>query len=303
MVIRDLSMAYGDRTLFSKTDLLVRGGEHIAFLGDNGTGKSTFLKLLVGEEQPKTGRIRFGPSVKLAYLPQIIHFAHPERSVLDTLIYEKNYSTQAARNRLGAFLFSGEDVFKPVAALSGGEMSRLRLCMLMDEEINFLILDEPTNHLDIASREWIENAVAEFPGTLLFVSHDRYFIDQFADHIWELEDGKISVMEGTYQQYRAMKQRQAQEAQAQAEKSGAHREPARQTRRKDNSWNPEREIALLEQKIEKQENLLKDYDDQIQEAATDYEALTRLMAEQETAQAELDDLYARWEELSELSEV
>ena len=207
LALKNLAMGFGDRKLFSGVNLLIRGGEHIVLLGDNGTGKSTFLKLLMKEEEPVAGKIKFGPSVKMVYLPQIIHFDHPERSVLDTMLYEKNYSTQMARNRLGAFLFEGENVFKPVSALSGGEQSRLRLCMLMDEKINFLILDEPTNHLDISSREWIENAVAEFPGTLLFVSHDRYFIERFADHIWELEDGKILPFEGSYSEYRAMKQR------------------------------------------------------------------------------------------------
>ena len=115
MVLRDLKMGFGDKELFSDVNLLVQGGEHIALLGDNGTGKSTFLKLLMKEEQPTGGRIKFGPSVKMAYLPQIIHFAHPERSFLDTMLYEKNYSTQMARNRLGAFLFEGEDVFKSSA--------------------------------------------------------------------------------------------------------------------------------------------------------------------------------------------
>ena len=124
-----------------------------------------------------------GPTVKVGYLPQIIHFSHPERNLVDTMIYDQDCSTQTARNRLAAFNFRGEDVFKPVSALSGGEQSRLRLCMLMDEQINLLILDEPTNHLDIASREWIEEAVADYEGNLLFVSHDRYFIKQFATHL------------------------------------------------------------------------------------------------------------------------
>jgi ATPase subunit of ABC transporter with duplicated ATPase domains len=303
MVLRDLSMGFGARTLFSGVDLLVQGGEHIALLGDNGTGKSTFLKLLMKEEMPTGGKIKFGPSVKMAYLPQIIHFAHPERSVLDTVIYEKNYSTQTARNRLGAFLFSGEDVFKPVSALSGGEQSRLRLCMLMDEEINLLILDEPTNHLDIASREWIENAVAEFPGTLLFVSHDRYFIDQFADRIWELEDGKISDFKGNYSQFKAMKQRQAQQASAKKpEKEKKQRELTPEAARKKNTRNLEKQIAKLEREIEKQEALLAEYDQRIQESATDYGQLSQLMEEKDQAQTAMDEMYAQWEALSAMLE-
>jgi ATPase subunit of ABC transporter with duplicated ATPase domains len=301
MVLRDLSMGFGDRTLFSGVSLLVQGGEHIALLGDNGTGKSTFLKLLMKEEMPTGGKIKFGPSVKMAYLPQIIHFSHPERSVLDTVIYEKNYSTQTARNRLGAFLFSGEDVFKPVSALSGGEQSRLRLCMLMDEEINLLILDEPTNHLDIASREWIENAVAEFPGTLLFVSHDRYFIDQFADRIWELEDGKISDFKGNYSQFKAMKQSQAQPAKK-PEKEKKQREVTPEAAQKRNTRNLEKQIAKLEREIEKQENLLAEFDEKIQAAATDYAQLSQLMEEKDQAQTAMDEMYARWEELSALLE-
>ena len=140
-----------------------------------------------------------GPTVKVGYLPQIIHFDHPERSLVDTMLYELDCTAQTARNRLAAFKFRGEDVFKPVSALSGGEQSRLRLCMLMDEKINLLILDEPTNHLDIQSREWIEEAVEEYEGNLLFVSHDRYFIDRFATRIWVLEDGQITDFRGSYE--------------------------------------------------------------------------------------------------------
>ncbi len=295
MVLRDLSMAYGDRTLFSGVDMLVQGGDRIALLGDNGTGKSTFLKLLMREEIPTGGRIQFGPSVKMAYLPQIIHFAHPERSVLDTVIYEKNYSTQTARNRLGAFLFSGEDVFKPVSALSGGEQSRLRLCMLMDEEINLLILDEPTNHLDITSREWIENAVAEFSGTLLFVSHDRYFIDQFATRIWELENGKISDFQGNYQQYRAMKANQAQIASV---KRAKKKEKQQEKPQKKNQKQLGKQLAQLERDIEKQEALLKTLESEIQKASSDYQKLQEWMEQQSAVQRELEIMYAQWEQLS-----
>ena len=146
------------------------------------------------------------PSVKAAYLPQVIHFDHPERSILDTMLYELDITPQSARNRLAAYQFTGEDVFKKVSVLSGGELSRLRLCMLMDESINLLILDEPTNHLDIDSREWLEEAVEAFDGTLLFVSHDRYFINRFATRVWELENGTVSDYPMGFAQYRQAKE-------------------------------------------------------------------------------------------------
>ena len=300
MVLKELSKSFDEKKLFSDVNMLVQGGDRIALLGDNGTGKSTFLKILMKEEMPNGGKIKFGPSVKMAYLPQIIHFDHPERSLLDTMIYEKNYSTQTARNRLGAFLFSGEDVFKPVSALSGGEQSRLRLCMLMDEEINLLILDEPTNHLDIASREWIENAVAGFEGTLLFVSHDRYFIDQFANRIWELEDGKISDFKGSYSQFRAMKQRQAQLAVAapKAQKEKKERTVTPEAVQKKNTKQLEKQIARLEREIEKQETLMETLEAQIQQMATDYGELSKLMAQQRSEQEKLEEMYAQWEECS-----
>mgnify|MGYP005801721565 FL=1 len=134
------------------------------------------MKLIVGEEEPDSGWGRRGPAVKLAYLPQHVQFAEPERSALDTLIYDCRCSPQEARDSLGAFGFSGEDALKAVGTLSGGEQSRLRLCMLMRGDLNLLILDAPTNHLDLASRERMEDALPAYAEALLFVSHDRYFI-------------------------------------------------------------------------------------------------------------------------------
>ena len=162
--------------------------------------------MLTGSERPDSGVIRLGPAVKAAYLPQVIHFEHPERSILDTMLYELDITPQSARNRLAAYQFTGEDVFKSVSVLSGGELSRLRLCMLMDESINLLILDEPTNHLDIDSREWLEQAVEAFDGTLLFVSHDRYFINRFATRVWELAGGVITDYPMGFAQYRQAKE-------------------------------------------------------------------------------------------------
>lgn len=171
-----------------------------------------------------------GPAIRAAYLPQIIHFEHPERSLLDTMLYEKKGMTpQTARNRLAAYQFQGEDVFKSVSVLSGGELSRLRLCMLMDEEINFLILDEPTNHLDIASREWIEEAVEAFDGTLLFVSHDRYFINRFATRVWELAESTINDYPMGFAQYRAAKAEEKKPAPAPVQKKKQDTRPLGRT--------------------------------------------------------------------------
>ena len=204
--IRNVAKSYGDKRLFSGITLKAEGGERIALIGDNGTGKSTLIKMIMGELYPDDGRIKLGPQAKPAYLPQIIHFDHPDWNLVENMMASKRgLSAQSARNRLAAYDFRGEDVFKPVSVLSGGEQSRLRLCMLMDGEINLLILDEPTNHLDIASREWIEEAVESYDGTLLFVSHDRYFINRFATRIWELAEGTITDYPCGFTQYRQMK--------------------------------------------------------------------------------------------------
>ena len=291
--MKGVSKAFGDRTLFSDVNLNVAGGERIAILGDNGTGKSTFLKCLLGEEDFQ-GKIQFGPTVKWGYLPQIIHFDHPERTLYDTMLYEKNCSPQMARDRLGAFLFQGEDVFKTVGTLSGGEQSRLRLCMLMDEKINLLILDEPTNHLDIASREWIEAAIEEFEGVLLFVSHDRYFIEKFAERIWLLEDNQIRDFACGYAKYRSILEH---EAAAKPVIAAAPRE--RKEKPKGGTKEQEKLARRLERDIEKQEALIAELDLQIEAAAADYQLLTELLLKKETEEAVLMDLMEQWEAAQE----
>ena len=287
--MKNVQKSFGDRTLFSNVEFKVEGGERIALLGDNGTGKSTFIKCLLGEEDC-TGKIQFGPTVKWGYLPQIIHFAHPERTLYDTMLYEKNCTPQVARDRLGAFMFQGEDVFKQVKNLSGGEQSRLRLCMLMDEKINFLILDEPTNHLDIASREWIEAAIEEFEGVLLFVSHDRYFIEKFAERIWLLEDGKLRDFKCGYSKYRSILEHEA------AAKPAVAAEPKpKKEKPKGGTKDTDKLIRRLEREIEKQEKTIAQLDVAIEAAAADYQELTRLLAEKENEETVLMDLMEQWE--------
>ena len=287
--MRGVEKSYGERILFSDVELKVEGGERIALLGDNGTGKTTFIRCLLGDETCH-GKIQFGPTVKWGYLPQIIHFDHPERSLYDTMLYEKNCTPQTACDRLGAFLFQGEDVFKSVGNLSGGEQSRLRLCMLMDEKINLLVLDEPTNHLDIASREWVEAAIEEFEGVLLFVSHDRYFIEKFAERIWLLEDGKIRDFKCGYQKYRSILDHEAMlKAPVAVEHKPKKEKPKGGTKESDKL------VRRLEREIEKQEQLIAQYDEKISASGADYQELTRLLEEKEREEATLMDLMEQWE--------
>jgi len=297
--LRDLSKSYEGRRLFGDVTLSVEGGERIALLGDNGTGKSTLLKILMGEEQADTGRVKFGPSVRAAYLPQIIRFDDPSRNLVDTMLYAKRgLSTQGARDRLASFQFRGEDVFKSVSVLSGGEQSRLRLCMLMDEEINLLILDEPTNHLDIASREWIEEAVEAYEGTLLFVSHDRYFINRFATRVWELSGGKITDYPVPFAQYRERKERERaaakpekNEKHVKAEKPSAKGSRAQQAARK--------QLTICQREIEKLEEAIRAKEAELEANACDYQRYSALYAEKEAMDQELLELMERWEQLDE----
>lgn len=300
LTIKNLKKSFGDRTLFSDVSLEVAGGERIALLGDNGTGKSTLIKILMGEEEPDSGKLRMGPTVKIGYLPQIIHFSHPERNLVDTMLYDLDCTAQTARNRLAAFKFRGEDVFKPVSALSGGEQSRLRLCMLMDAKINLLILDEPTNHLDIQSREWIEEAVEEYEGNLLFVSHDRYFIERFASRIWLLEDGHITDFKGTYEEFQSARakglfSKGAPAAPVQTAKAPEKKE---KPKRPGGTKMLEKEVAAAERAVGKAEEQMYDLTQQMEEAAADYLKLQELYEQKEALEEEILKLYGRWEELS-----
>ena len=301
LVIDGVTKSFGEKRLFDNLELIIEGGERIALIGDNGTGKSTLIKMIMGEEMPDKGMLRRGPSVKTAYLPQIIKFDEPRRSLLDTMLYSEKCTPQTARNRLGSFRFSGEDVFKPVSALSGGEQSRLRLCMLMREEINFLILDEPTNHLDITSREWIEDAVESYDEALLFVSHDRYFIEKFATRIWALENGKITDFRGSFSEYREYVRRQTELSQAEKQKE-AKKPEAKETKKEDwkkkNGGN-EKQLKKLERDIEKLETAMSELESETEANASDYQKLMELDEKKAELKGQLEELYEQWETLSE----
>ena len=292
-----LTKGFEGRTLFSGLSAIVGGGERVAIIGDNGSGKSTLIKLIVGEETPDAGWVRRGPSVRTAYLPQIISFNDTSRSALDTMIYDCRCSPQEARDSLGAFGFSGEDALKEVGTLSGGEQSRLRLCMLMRSDVNLLILDEPTNHLDIASREWMEDALEDYGEALMFVSHDRYFIEKFATRIWAFEDGQVTDFRGGFEEFREYRERQEAIRQAaRAAQPRAEKKPARK------KGTPEREKQLrrTEREIEKLEGHIRELDAEAEARGSDYQRLMEIDEEKSGLSAQLDALYEEWEELSEI---
>ncbi len=293
LVTDGLAKSFGSKTLFSSLNLTVTGGERIALIGDNGTGKSTLIKLIMGEEAPDKGYLYRGPTVRTAYLPQIVTFSDDRRSALDTMLYDCRCQPQEARDRLASFGFRGDDVLTPVSALSGGERSRLKLCMIMGRDINFLILDEPTNHLDIASREWMEDALSDYEQTLLFVSHDRYFIEKFATRIWALSNGKITDYRGGYRDYLQWLDRQQVFARSDAA-------PEKKTaEKKIRPVNNDRAIAKLEKEIERLEAKIAELDTSAEENASDYQKLMEIDAQKSELDRQLSELYEKWEALCE----
>ncbi len=303
LTVKELTMGFEGRTLFENVDLEVAGGERIALLGDNGTGKSTFVKILLGELEPTGGKLRFGPTVRIGYLPQLVTFDHPERNLVDTLLWDLNCTPQEARDTLAAFNFRGEDVFKQVSDLSGGERSRLKLCELMHQKINLLILDEPTNHLDVDSRDWIEEAVRAYEGNLLFVSHDRYFINEFAERVWMLEDRHISDFKGTYQEFLDYQERQK----VYAKNSPP---PEKEEPKKDKPKRPggtkelEKQVAAAERAVAKAEEKQYELTQRAEEVSDNYLELQKVYEEQRELEEEIAHLYTVWEALAaELEEM
>ena len=231
--------------------------------------------------------------MKSAYLPQFVRFDDPERDMVDTMLWEAKCDTQTARNRLAAFGFRGEDVFKTVSVLSCGEQSRLRLCILMRDDINFLMLDEPTNHLDLLSREWMEDALSDYTEALLFVSHDRWFIEKFATRIWYLHDGTVEDFKGGFQEWREYRARQ--EALRQTAKTAAREKAPRQKAEP----NRDRRRAKVEKEIEKAESAIAALEAEMERNASDYQKLMELEERKAAADATLEELYLQWDVLSE----
>lgn len=298
--IKGIQKSFESKLILNNINLLVRKGDRIALLGNNGTGKTTLLKIILEEISPDEGIVKIGPSIIPAYLPQIVQFEDSELTILDTVRRELIIDEGTARNLLAGFLFTGEDVFKRVESLSGGERSRLKLCLLMQKGVNFLILDEPTNHLDIVSREWMEEVFDDFEGTILFVSHDRYFIRKFAKTVCELEDKKLYFFDGNYEEYRNWKRYDVQLKHALEQKNASGKKKNADSRiKKPSPKATEKKLKTLEEKIKSFEARLSELEGEMNIHASDYERLEELLKEKNILQEKHELLIEEWLELQQ----
>lgn len=290
--------------LFTCPKLVLLRGQRAALIGPNGAGKTTFLKTVLGHIPPLDGEIRLGASVKIGYMAQTHESLAPENTVLDEILKVKNLPLEKARTFLGRFLFLGDDVFKRVGDLSGGERSRVVLAKLTLQEPNFLLLDEPTTHLDLPSQEVLQDVLVNFPGTILLVSHDRYLIDALATQVWVLENGRLRVYPGDYGEYLLQREAESQRAAEKAAQTRARTQT--QQRQKDQERARQREaqrrarrIAQLEEEIAALENRLQELSRELT-LASHTQALDRVRAlgvEYEQVEAELNRRMAEWAEV------
>ena len=306
--VTDLTKAY-DHRLFSDISFSLRRGDHVAIIGDNGTGKTTILKIINNIVTADSGEIKLGTNVCIGYYDQEHHVLHDDKTIFEEISDDfPTLTNTEIRNMLAAFLFTGDDVFKPIHNLSGGEKGRVSLAKLMLSEANLLILDEPTNHLDITSKEILENALNNYTGTLLYVSHDRYFINRTADRILELNSEGLTEYLGNYDYYLEKKQENTTSAgslkissnniknEAAALDYKAQKAEAARIKKLNNDLNK------LEDKIAHTEQAISDIDAWLNDSSngTDTAGLIKKQKEKESLDEELLILYDKWEELSSL---
>jgi ATP-binding cassette subfamily F protein 3 len=294
-------------------DLELLRGDRVSLIGPNGVGKTTLLRTLIGELPSVSGQVQIGHNVRMGYYSQTHAGLNMERSIIDEIRQVSALSEEGARTFLGRFLFSRDDVFKAIGTLSGGERSRVALAKLTLQGSNLMILDEPTNHLDLQSRQLLEEVLSEFEGTLLFVSHDRYFIDRLATKVWAIEDGVLYPYLGNYTEYRIRKQRIAQNTPASksasidnagiAEKAKLVTVSSEKSAGKKGNKKKTRTVEDVERDIEKAEAHVRLLEEQLAQAAlvADAEQLTQLYADYEEVKARIDQLLEEWERLADVA--
>ncbi|WP_335871002.1 ribosomal protection-like ABC-F family protein [Bacillus sp. 2205SS5-2] len=292
VVLENVAKSFGDRLLFHEADMLVQYGERTAIVGGNGSGKSTIIKMLLDEEQPTTGKVRLGSSVKVGYLSQHSNF-DSDRKLIDVFREEVPVTEGEARHILARFLFYGPAVFRKVSGLSGGEKMRLRLAQLMYQDLNLLLLDEPTNHLDIESREVLEEALENFPGTILAVSHDRYFLNKLFQRTYWIEDRKLYQFAGPYSWARTkLAVVRPREEESKAVKLSESTVVKSENKEKTST----KQIEEIEQELLEMETAITQLENQMT-TLTDVQLLQSLHEEKQEKEKHRDALYQQWERL------
>jgi ATP-binding cassette subfamily F protein 3 len=299
---KDAVIGHPATPLFHIDDLLLQRGECAALIGANGTGKSTFLRTLQGELEPLSGQLRLGANLDIRYFEQAYEVLDPHQTVLDELLDHQLMGLGEARNLLARYLFRGDDVYKPMRALSGGERGRFALAVMALHPVNFLLLDEPTNHLDIPSQEALEDALRNFPGTVLLVTHDRYLIDRLATQVWALEDAQLRVFRGNYTDYVAARREERAADKTEAERQVQMRNlSARQpVVKRASEVDPEELLATIDEQEAHLDELA-----QAMVAATesqDWAEVQVLDSEYKTQEARLSHLVDQWERAAQQAE-
>ena len=293
--VTGLKKSFQDNLILDDLDLFVRYQEKVAILGKNGTGKTTLMKVLTNLYKPDGGEVKIGSRVNIGYLEQEVYFDNQEFTVLETFRRNFNIHEGEARNKLAKFLFFGDEVYKKVMNISGGERVRLQLSIMLNQDINLLLLDEPSNHLDTDSREMFEQALQKFTGTVVFISHDRYLINKIAQRIVELRDKKFVNYLGNYDYYKQKKIKEKivtvkEIPEMKPQKAKYEKDKKIQNEKK----KVERRILEIEEKMEKMENQISEKDKEMEKWATDYKKLYELYKEKCGLRKNLDLLFEEW---------
>lgn len=322
LIMEDLTIGYGDNVLAKGINLTLRRGEKAALMGANGTGKTTLLKTILGEVEPLKGRAKIGNRVQIGYFSQTYERLNPKQTLLENFVIEYGFTEEHTRSMLGGMLFHGDDVFKEIGTLSGGQKARLVLLKLVLDGANCLVLDEPTNHLDIMARETVEAALTAFDGTVLVVSHDRYFINEVANRIWEIEDGQVKDYKGNYEFYQEERAKEAAlvaEREAELEKQRLYAEQQAkknapqdtsvkvEAKNKQRRYSPDEAKKLLpkvELSIREQEAMMKLLEMKMADPANhaDPAQSAAMAAEHDEYENKIMELMEKWEQLMEASE-
>jgi ATP-binding cassette subfamily F protein 3 len=293
--INEVQFGYPTVPLFHADGVELRRGECVGLIGPNGSGKTTFIKTLLEEVQPLEGQVYLGASLKIGYFAQAHDDLKSDHTVIDELLRHKSMAISAARSYLAGYLFRGDDVFKPISALSGGERGRLALAILALDGANFLLLDEPTNHLDLPAQEVLQELLQNFPGTILLVSHDRYLVDRLATQIWELRDGRLNVFMGSYRQF-VLQRAELNEGIRKIifTPKPLARDNSKETRKQQQA------LERLEARIQEKEKTMRRLNKALQKSANGgtYQQVHQLSQAFAQAQVEMEKLMTQWEEVA-----